>query len=90
MLAFGAAPGASKSEGGRVDVQFLEPEKYTDVRSSLMDPGDRNGYLDQLRDHVVKLSAEYLPDGWKLQITFTDISPVIFRRVAPRRRMMFA
>jgi hypothetical protein len=38
-----------------------------------MDPGDRNGYLDQLRDHVVKLSTEYLPEGLKLQFTFKDI-----------------
>jgi len=75
-LAFGVAPRATPNAdkaNSRVEVVFLEPEKYTDVRGTLNDPGDRNGHLDQLRDHVVKIAEEYLPAGQKLQLTFTDI-----------------
>lgn len=74
-LAFGVSPKASSStkNTGRAEVVFLEAEKFTDVRSSLNDTGDRYGYLDNLRDHVGKLSSEYLPEGQKIQVTFTDI-----------------
>jgi hypothetical protein len=72
-LAFAVSPKAAPTPNGRAEVQFLESEKFTDVRSSLDDQGDRNGYLDQLRDHIAKASAEFLPEGQKLQMTFTDI-----------------
>jgi hypothetical protein len=71
-LAFAIAPKASKPDG-RVEVQFLEPERYADVRASIMDTRDSNGHLDRLREHVVRLAGQYLPADQKLQITFTEI-----------------
>jgi hypothetical protein len=73
MLAFGVAPKASPATSDRVEVQFLEPTKFTDVRGSLNDESDRNGYLDQLRTHINTIAPEYVSDGQKLQITFTDV-----------------
>jgi hypothetical protein len=72
-VVFGVAPKASVTTSDRVEVQFLEPTKFTDVRGTLNDDGDRNGYLDQLRNHINTIAPEYVAAGQKLQITFTDI-----------------
>lgn len=58
----------------RMEVVFLEPEKFTDVRDSYMSSdADRSGYLDQIREYLVSQSLYYVPDGQKLFVTFTDI-----------------
>lgn len=87
-LAFGVSPKASSStkNTGRAEVIFLETEKFTDVRSSLNDTGDRNGYLDNLRDHVGKLSGEYLPEGQRIRSpSQTSTSRVTSLPCSPRR-----
>jgi hypothetical protein len=71
-MAFAVSPKAAPG-GGRAEVQFLEPTKFTDVRGSLDDQNDRNGYLEQLRKHIDTISSEFVPEGQKVQMTFTDI-----------------
>jgi hypothetical protein len=57
----------------RAEVIFFEPQKFTDVRDSYMAEGDRAGYLDQLRNHIVRQAHRFIPPGHTLQVTFTDI-----------------
>ena len=58
----------------RLEVVFLEPEKFTDVRDSYMSSDvDRSGYLDQIRDYLVSQSRYCVPEGQKLFITITDV-----------------
>lgn len=58
----------------RAEVLFFEPEKFTDVKDSYMSADvDRTTYLDQIRDHLVSQAKHYVPDGHRLQVTFTDI-----------------
>jgi hypothetical protein len=70
LLAGQAAP---KSPGGHVDVAFFEPQKFTDVRSRAMGAFDETSYLDQLREHLVARAGRYVPAGYALAVTFTDI-----------------
>ncbi len=72
-IAFGVTPKVVSPATTRADVTFLEPEKFTDVRASLSDTRDRYGYLDQLREYIGRVSLEYVPEGHRLLITFTDI-----------------
>src|SRR5690348_16446550 len=79
VLGFGPALATSyaltpKSAEARAEVVFLEPEKFTDVRDSYnsTDP-NRSGYLDQLREYVMQQARLFVPEGQKLQVTFTDI-----------------
>src|SRR4051812_46600224 len=66
-------PTAPAHSSGRSEVQFLEAEKYTDVGGSVDDKSDKNGYLNMLRDHVDRLAGEFVPEGQKIALTFTDI-----------------
>lgn len=70
MLAGHAAP---RAPGGHVDVAFFEPQKFTDVRSRAMGTFEETSYLDQLRDHLVAQASRYVPAGFALAVTFTDI-----------------
>src|SRR4051812_18892226 len=57
----------------RADVQFFEPEKFTDVRDSMSGDFSRTTYLEQLRDYVLEQAKYYVPNGGMLHVTFTDI-----------------
>jgi hypothetical protein len=58
----------------RAEVLFFEPGKFTDLRASHMaSDADRDGYLEQLRDHLLKQARHYVPEGCLLTVTFTDI-----------------
>jgi hypothetical protein len=57
----------------RAEVNFFEPQKFTDVRDSYMGDSDRTTYLEQIRDHVLEQAKYYVPEGHKLSVTFTDI-----------------
>jgi len=58
----------------RARVVFLEPEKFTDVRDRQGGSDvERTGYLDRLREHLMKSALRHLPEGQLLEITFTDI-----------------
>lgn len=77
FLGLAAALGASaapRAADPRMEVVFLEPKKFTDVKdSSMSDDVERTTYLDQLRDHLNLQARYFVPLGAKLQITITDI-----------------
>ena len=64
---------ASTRTIARAEVNFFEPEKFTDVRDSYMGDYDRTTYLDSIREHVLEQAKYYVPEGHKLSVTFTDI-----------------
>ena len=73
-LLAGVAWGAADTRApARAEVQFFEPQKFTDVRDSYMGDFDRTTYLDQIRDHLIEQAKYYVPEGQKLAVTFTDI-----------------
>lgn len=70
MLAVGG-PAAGHD---RAEVNFFEPEKFTDVKGGHMDTDvHRTGFLEQLRDHVLTQAQRLVPPGLHLAVTFTDI-----------------
>ena len=57
----------------RANVEFFEPQKFTDVRDSYMGDFDRTTYLEQIRDHLLEQAEYHVPEGHTLRVTFTDI-----------------
>lgn len=55
------------------EVNFLEPSKFTDVKDHDMGDYERTTYLDSLRDHLLEQAKYFVPPGYKLSVTFTDI-----------------
>jgi hypothetical protein len=70
-LTIGAAP--STQTIARAEVNFFEPEKFTDVRDSYMGDYERTTYLDSIRDHLLEQAKYYVPEGHTLSVTFNDI-----------------
>lgn len=70
-----AAPSAPPKEvkDARADVQFFEPKNFTDVKDSYTGDFEHTTYLDQIRDHVIDQAKYFVPDGYHLSVTFTDI-----------------
>ncbi|PTY08778.1 DUF3016 domain-containing protein [Opitutaceae bacterium EW11] len=68
------AADSDTSKADRVDVQFQNPEKFTDVKDTYMgtDRG-RDAYLEMFKEYLQSRAPRYLADGQKLTITFTDI-----------------
>ena len=71
VLAVSAAP--TTRTIARAEVNFFEPQKFTDVRDSYMGDFERTTYLDSIRDHVLQQAKYYVPEGHTLVVTFTDI-----------------
>lgn len=58
----------------RMQVNFFEPEKFTDVKmTEIADPRDRDELIGRIREYLVQQAKYYVPDGQVLEITFTDI-----------------
>lgn len=55
------------------EVNFLEPQKFTDVKDNDMGDFERTTYLEALRDHILDQAKRFVPPGHKLSVTFTDI-----------------
>jgi hypothetical protein len=73
-LAGFAASKSAPATDPRMQVNFFEPEKFTDVKMSEMgDPRDRQDLLERIRDFLVEQAKYYVPQGQVLEITFTDI-----------------
>jgi hypothetical protein len=70
VLTVGAAPARTVA---RAEVNFFEPNKFTDVRDSYMGDHERTTYLENIRDHVLERAKHYVPEGHTLSVTFTDI-----------------
>jgi hypothetical protein len=71
---FPADATASEKSDARVDVVYVNPEKFTDVKDSQtgMDR-DRESYLALIREFLVERGSLYVPEGQKLVITISDI-----------------
>ena len=70
VFTVGAAPTRTIA---RAEVNFFEPQKFTDVRDSYMGDYERTTYLDSIRDHLLEQAKYYVPEGHTLSVTFTDI-----------------
>lgn len=67
-----AEPAATPSS--RVEVIFVQPEKFTDVKDSYMDSEKgRDSILATLKEHIQERASRYLSEGQKLTLTFTNI-----------------
>lgn len=74
-LGFAGLPSArAVVEAPRVTVTFVHPENFTDVKDSFF-PTDkgRDAILKSINDYLVRQGTFYLPKGYRLALTFTDI-----------------
>ncbi|WP_025870719.1 DUF3016 domain-containing protein [Methylobacillus glycogenes] len=55
-----------------VIVEYIQPEKFTDIASSQYGPPN-SSYLDQLSKHIAKQALSYLNAGQSLTISILDI-----------------
>ncbi|HZP58773.1 MAG TPA: DUF3016 domain-containing protein [Opitutaceae bacterium] len=68
-----ADPAADKP-AGLVDVTYVNPEKFTDVKDSdVPDDRVRDEYLKELKTHIETHAKEYIPAGWHLNLKITDV-----------------
>lgn len=63
---------AAEEISPRVTLQYISPEKFTDISRTHYGPPD-SGYLDQLQQHFVKKAATYLAPGQQLKVDVSDI-----------------
>ncbi len=71
---FPADSAVSAEAGARVEVTFVNPEKFTDVKDS--DFGterQREDILALLKEFLVERAPKFLPEGQVLAVTITDI-----------------
>ncbi|ATC63912.1 hypothetical protein CMV30_08085 [Nibricoccus aquaticus] len=71
---FPADSAVSAEAGARVEVTFVNPEKFTDVKDS--DFGterQRDDILALLKEFLVERAPKLLPEGQVLSVTITDI-----------------
>jgi Protein of unknown function (DUF3016) len=71
---FPADSTVSAEAGARVEVTFVNPEKFTDVKDS--DFGterQREDILALLKEFLVERAPKFLPEGQVLAVTITDI-----------------
>jgi hypothetical protein len=58
----------------RVEIVYVNPENFTDVKDSQMAlDRDREAYLTQIREYIVERAEKYLPEGQTLTVTISDI-----------------
>jgi Protein of unknown function (DUF3016) len=55
---------------GTVQVQFVEPDRYTDARDAHL-RADHN--LEALKRHIEQAAAPYVPDGQTLKVDVIDV-----------------
>lgn len=75
LVSVGAAVAArTEKPAATVDVTFVAPEKFTDVKDDYMDSDKgRDAVLGQLKDHLVSTAARYLPADQRLEIKVTEV-----------------
>jgi hypothetical protein len=57
-----------------VDVTFVAPEKFSDVRDDYMDSDKgREAMLDQLKEHLVTTGSRYVDSSQRLEIKVTEV-----------------
>ena len=65
-----AALAAGAQAAGTVQVQFVQPEKFADVRDQAF---SRERNLEALKQHLERAGARYLADGQTLKIDVLDV-----------------
>jgi hypothetical protein len=74
LASCGAVRADETKPAPRVDVVYVNPEKFTDVRASYADPGRfRDEYLGDLKEHIEKHANKYIPSGQHLALRVTDV-----------------
>ena len=75
LLAVGAALAAGTDKPvSRVEVIFIEPEKFTDMKDELMQTDRARDYLlEQLKVHMQSAAAKYVSEGQHLEIKVSDV-----------------
>jgi hypothetical protein len=70
-----AAPAKSKAPiASRVDVAFVEPDKFTDAGDGYRGSDwGRDAILETLKEHMERKASIYVPEGQKLVVKITDI-----------------
>ncbi len=68
---FAAAPAASGT-AARVTVNFVDPQKFTDLKYDTWQ-GTSTGLMDQLRSFMVRTGQPYVPAGMHLDIKVTNV-----------------
>jgi hypothetical protein len=72
--AFSADSTASAQADARVEVVYVNPDKFTDAKESqIMSERDRDGILSLLKEFVVERAEKLVPEDQKLTITISDI-----------------
>src|SRR3954464_15360507 len=70
----GAKTARNEKPVTNVDVIFVEPEKFSDVKDGYMDSErGRNALLDQLKDHLVDQAGRLVGLNQRLEIKVTDV-----------------
>jgi len=77
LFGFGAvAPAVAKdaTPNSKVQVEFVNPEKFTDVRDGFVssDKG-RAANADAIRQYIEQRAGQYVPDGYALAVKVTNI-----------------
>src|SRR6266542_1605415 len=75
LIAAQAAPATSKVPApSRVEVTFVNPEKFTDAAdASRGSDWGRDSNLESLKEHIERRAASYIPEGQKLVVKITDV-----------------
>jgi hypothetical protein len=77
LLALSAAGGlvakGADHPNPRVEVNYHEPERFTDARDSYMGSNTDAGYLSELKDYLAWRARYSIAADQKLTITFTDV-----------------
>ena len=75
LVAVGAALAAGPDKPvSRVEVIFVEPDKFTDVKDELLQTErGRNYLLEQLKVHMQSVAAKYVKEGQHLEIKVSDV-----------------
>ena len=73
-LAAAAALNAAVNPAARTVVVFDHPERFTDIKDAYT-PTEKGqqANLDMLRDYLVYVTGNQVPEGDRLTVTFTDI-----------------
>jgi hypothetical protein len=74
LASCGALRAADTKPAPRIDIVYVNPEKFTDVRDSLYgtDKG-RDQYLQVLKENIESQADKFIPAGQHLALRITDV-----------------
>jgi len=65
---------AAEAAAAKVEVEFVAPEAFTDVRDALVATEKGRAYtIEEVRRYLVETAARHVPEGQHLKVTVTDI-----------------